>query len=548
MKERTLATFISIFLILAGILFSYAFYAVTLTGNFNFYKSEISVSDLSVSEKLNYRPDEAYHTLYRNFVSPITIPTESIREINSVTFNSVSCSAGQPYVRTYNGCYSDDLSSIICPQFTEANEYGCTFGAQKGFRYGADYFISAEYSLAPQNLFLIDNNHYVKFIAYSKNNHNQLIVGENFFLNPEIIHNSQYNYGEDVILYVPYNGDTSPFTIINQEDFEFDERNFGFFTILYSILPGVAFFLVWFYFGKEKSFKDIPESGISFAPSDRKPWHVAAYFSPPLSILDKNFMSALLLDLYNRKIIDVRVKSKKTFLKVVKPEDSSLDKVESLFLTIISKIREIAPEKYLDGQYLNMKDAMRNWKVQRALKYNLRFTFLELRKEVKKIGKTYFSQKGVIVIGLIIFLAAFISFFGFFRQNFIFFFYIFCGFFIAIVSNFTTLLISYKEQYYAEYQHWQGFKKYLNAAPSLKEHGHKGIVLWEKYLIYGAALGVSKRVIKELEHRGEISNKQGSLYLESVSLSTSVMGSSGSGGSFGGAAGGGVGGGGGGGR
>jgi len=35
----------------------------------------------------------------------------------------------------------------------------------------------------------------------------------------------------------------------------------------------------------------------------------------------------------------------------------------------------------------------------------------------------------------------------------------------------------------------------------MKEHGHRGVVLWEKYLIYATALGVAKRVLEELEKR-----------------------------------------------
>ena len=113
---------------------------------------------------------------------------------------------------------------------------------------------------------------------------------------------------------------------------------------------------------------------------------------------------------------------------------------------------------------------------------------------------------------------------------------------------YSSLLIKYKKDYYAEYIQWQAFKNNLNHAPSLKFHGYEGVKLWDKYLIYAAALGISTKVISELKNQGFISDKQYVAYASSNRVGNAFVYAGASSGSHGGAGGGGVGGGGGGGR
>lgn len=46
---------------------------------------------------------------------------------------------------------------------------------------------------------------------------------------------------------------------------------------------------------------------------------------------------------------------------------------------------------------------------------------------------------------------------------------------------------------------WKAFKKFLLDFSKLDEHDYKSIAIWEHYLVYATALGVSKQVIKELK-------------------------------------------------
>lgn len=46
---------------------------------------------------------------------------------------------------------------------------------------------------------------------------------------------------------------------------------------------------------------------------------------------------------------------------------------------------------------------------------------------------------------------------------------------------------------------WKAFKKFLLDFSKLDEHDFKSIAIWEHYLVYATALGISKKVIKELK-------------------------------------------------
>ena len=49
------------------------------------------------------------------------------------------------------------------------------------------------------------------------------------------------------------------------------------------------------------------------------------------------------------------------------------------------------------------------------------------------------------------------------------------------------------------YLKWNNFKKFLKDNSLIKEHPPESIVVWKKYLIYGAALGVADKVYKSMK-------------------------------------------------
>ena len=49
------------------------------------------------------------------------------------------------------------------------------------------------------------------------------------------------------------------------------------------------------------------------------------------------------------------------------------------------------------------------------------------------------------------------------------------------------------------YLKWSNFKKFLKDNSLINEHPPESIVVWKKYLIYGAALGVADNVYKSMK-------------------------------------------------
>ncbi len=568
MKERNLAILITLILIIMGLFIGLitSFLVLFITsGNidtsyneFNFYKSELDINGTYIKETLYYQTDKPYHTLFRNFQSKITAKNSFVK--NSISIDSVECQEGSAYFRISNNCYQkpDFTKPMDCPLYTEDNEYGCTFGNNYGFEQGKEYQISSEFTLAPDNLFKINGKYYIKFIAYGRNNHKPLTLNDNLVIKGDAIYTNEYISKEYVIIYIPYNSDIKGFNIIEKPDFEYDSTinkksnpvililiTLG--IIIMHLLPAVLFLSSWYFFGKELTEGDVPEQ-LSTYPTNRKPWEVAVFFNPPFGKIDRNFFSTMLFDFYRRKIIDLKLKKgffqEQLMIKINKKEEA-LDYIEKEFLKILSAIKDYCPEKYIEGEYFNLNKSAGSYTTQS----NLRTIYLDFQKSLDYESKKYLEKKGTIFFIVSMIVLGFVSFPLILPG--LFFLCMTSIIIVAIIASTSSLLIKYKGEFYNEYLKWQSFKKWLKGSPSMKETGHKGVVLWEEYLVYATALGVSKQVLKELKNEGLIDDKKYNFYtgvnLASTSFAVS-SGSGGHGGGFGGAGGGGVGGGGGGGR
>lgn len=542
MEEKKEVVIVCLVLLAVASIF---FYFTIFYSGFNFKKSEVSINGNIISEKLYYEPNKPYHTLFRNFKTPIRVISETscpYSQDGCVEISSVSCSEGQAYARDYS-CYTlpEKTRENNCP-YTEPNEYGCTFGDNYGFIEGEDYWIQSSYSLKPNNLFKINGKYYIKFVAYSKNKHPFLIKNKNLILDGNAISKSYYLPIEDVIIYIPYTPESIiNYNIIARNNFGFQSSSI-FFMVLIFISPAIIFFLLWYFFGKENVKVDLPPE-MSFYPRERKGWEVAAFFNPPFSAIDKNFFSAIMLDFYRRKIIDTKMKEKEIYIKINEAKDKNLDAVERKFLRILKIAYEKCPDKHKEGEYFNLKKASSSFWTRNALMKVSR----ELQKEVKKEGKKYIESKAVIFsIILLLVIGSSSLLLKIIPPVALLFFLVSLA--ITIVISFSSsILIRFKGENYKEYRHWQAFKRFLKYS-SLKLHSHKGIVVWQQHLVYASALGVAKRVLKELRKEHLINEKQYNIYMGTYNTTISFATSSGVGAGAGGVGGGGVGGGGGGGR
>ena len=538
MKESTIVLILVLVLLLLGA--GVVYFSISST-KFNFYKAEISADGKTIAETLYFKPNHDYHTLFRNFFNTIT--AKNITLENSIQINNVKCSAGTAYLKESSECtlFSNEGKKLdLCPSYTENNEYGCTFGNDLGFKKEGNYFIQSAYDLHPENLFSIKGENYIKFIAYSSDRH--VFLGENNFKTSSgIVRKNYYFPWEQVILYIPYSGSTDGFEVISKSSFEFDNSALRLILLLlFALFPSMVVFFGWFFFGRKNNYPSIP-SEMSSYPNEREGWEVSCFFNTPFGSMGHNFLSTILISLYHKKVIDIQLRGKDLWIKINNTKEK-LDKIENNFLNFLKDLYRLSNKKYLDGDYFYLK------KVLQSLELNLYVTsfFSMISKDIQKEQRKYINKKG----NMFVLLVSLIGFFCFiFINPFGMIFYIFIISFLIIFGFTSTLFVKFKGDYYNEYKHWQAFKKYLSHSFTISHGDHRAVAIWDHYLIYATALGVSKKVIKELRQANIIDEKHFAIYSGIYHSSFSFVNSAGSsGGGFGGAGAGGIGGGGGGGR
>jgi len=225
------------------------------------------------------------------------------------------------------------------------------------------------------------------------------------------------------------------------------------------------------------------------------------------------------------------------------------DDFEKDFMLLLKSIIKYSKSSKQYNGYYSIKNLPYSPMGRLAISLN----YQDLSKTITEKGKEYQTDKKFGVF-LLITITSIFACWGL-DNLFLIFALLTQSFFALIFSSFNQeLFFKFKKDYFSEYEKWQAFRKYLNTSYTIKSYGHKGIVIWQKYLVYASALGVANRVLKELETQNIITSEQVHTY-QGISTFSNTVGyiplssgtSSGTGG-FSGASGGGIGGGGGGGR
>jgi len=76
--------------------------------------------------------------------------------------------------------------------------------------------------------------------------------------------------------------------------------------------------------------------------------------------------------------------------------------------------------------------------------------------------------------------------------------FIVCSVYLRRISGRYVLLTKFGEE---EYDKWRGLYKFLNSETLMNERTVVDLVIWEQYLVYATAFGISKKVIKALQLR-----------------------------------------------
>ncbi|MGV8141038.1 MAG: DUF2207 family protein [Candidatus Woesearchaeota archaeon] len=564
MKERSQIVLLVIILLIIGapLIYTTIFYS-----QFTFYKSEISMLDSNtIEEKLYFKPDKAYHTLYRDFETPI-LPIYS-PGINQIQIISVTCSHGKPYYEDNVGIQHIMAENPeISMTHTERNEYGCGFGDVLGFSEREEYFISARYRLDPDSLTEYNGKHYIKFVAYGKSRH-PLLSPKTLEVTGDVIYPRYAASSSEFVMYIPYEPkDLDKYKIVHKSSLgTFNNILVIILYMLLAICPAMICFIIWYLFGKELKEEDMPEE-LSQYPKERKAWEVSVYFHPPFGDLDQNFLPTMILDFYHRKIIDIKtikegliIKQPQIYIKILKPEGTALDDVDLEVMNFLKGMEYTGKSK---GEYFCIKDisagmVMKDGKKRRDFfaPTTAKSYYETLKKKIKDHSKEHISYTGLgmlvgAYIASLIILTLLIVFIG--QASSILFETIritmlVSALIIGIFYRKTSLFIRFKDDYYTEFQQWQGFKRYLSHLDTIPRTPYKGVVMWEKYLIYATALGVGKKVLEEMKKLNMINQNTYTAY-SCIYTNTAFGSFSSSGGSGGGGmGGGGIGGGGGGGR
>lgn len=547
MKERSLITLLVAGLLVFGI--AVFWFQNIANSQFTFDSAVIEFQGNVVRERLSFVPDKPYHTLYRNFNTPIMLQyggSLAKYSADHILINSVECSVGTPYYKDYQGNFvSEEVDYPL--EYTEANEFGCSFGSVYGFEKGREYFVSAEYVLNPKKLYEIEDRHYIRFVAYEKDLHPSLVNGESLRIDGDAVLTKSLFSGTDTIIYLPFEPE-------NLEEYEILDIAWNYrweglggliIKLIVCILPAIACILVWLMFGREKQEGDYP-SELSQYPKERKSWEVSALFNPPFGSLDRNFLPTIVLDFYSRKIIDIqfrkegRLFGKELFIKIIS-EGKVIDETEKKVISFLKVAENI--EKPKDG-FFSISRASR--KLSGSL---ILASYNSLSKHVLKKSKEYLDYKGKTILSLSLVVCAMIWLISGVNPLLAFAPSIITG----IISARSSLFVRFKEDYYLEFQKWKGFRKYLSNSNSMRNTPPHGVVMWEKYLVYATALGVGSKVLKEMKQLNMIDSKEYDNYrfiytANAFGSFSSSSGSSGGSGGGGGMGGGGIGGGGGGGR
>lgn len=264
---------------------------------------------------------------------------------------------------------------------------------------------------------------------------------------------------------------------------------------LYIPLAGFLIFLIILWFFYKKYGAEYKHSKNYFyyreIPSDIPP-AVLGYLIN-FGDIRVEYIVATLMDLIHRKFIDIEMidEKKKRYLLERLPNNEQLNDYEDILLN-----------KIIFDKSQTTEISELNKKFNKSPSHFAKL-FEDLEEKIGEKSKEYdfFDQvsagKGSLITGFSIVIGILSLVLGGIFKNPAFYswitlvpIYMFVG-----IKAIPRRSVKGKE----EYDKWMAFKRYLNDFSNLKEYGPKSVVIWEKYLIYGIILGVSRKVIKALK-------------------------------------------------
>lgn len=240
-----------------------------------------------------------------------------------------------------------------------------------------------------------------------------------------------------------------------------------------------------------------------------------------------DIVSAIILDLVYKKIINLQIKDKKIYIKLLK-EPNNLNEDELAIYKLlklsnekneeyfeIGKLKDFAKKEYI--KYNNLIQKMVN--EARESIYRQKLVDKANKKSYSKCKNAKSIYQIVIWIIQFIIIAFFIGFIPWFEKIYISIFGIayksqFIIHTILILPMIITFIIQLKIKMLAqpkiavltqsgaeEKEKWKALKRYLEEYSLIKEKDIFSLEIWEKYLIYATAFGIADRVIEQMKSK-----------------------------------------------
>lgn len=312
-----------------------------------------------------------------------------------------------------------------------------------------------------------------------------------------------------------YTGKTALSEILDEEQNYADQANTERFAAKFQFIGGavlliasiIAVFLLWRKYGRPhrtsfdgEYYRELPAS---YSPAE------ANYLMNKGTVTSPAFM-ATLLDLARRKFLKIEEEThtvdrllfdkEVTSYRLTRLEQPTANTAKDASLTVLHphelRLLELLFEDISnDGQSLLLDDIETYTKRSRNF-YNIWNSWVALvTSKARKLNFFEAQSKAVKFTSLIGFLLFLLGFFLFSR---IFFFAVaslLSGILIMVVPNTFKRRSPQGEEDYAK---WKAFKRFLLHFSQMDKNEIPSLIIWEQYLVYAAALGIAKEVLKQL--------------------------------------------------
>lgn len=263
-----------------------------------------------------------------------------------------------------------------------------------------------------------------------------------------------------------------------------------------TILSITFLILIFNFFGREK---EIQYSGIyeREIPYNDSPDIVNAIVVNQLSKIDSDGISAVIMDLYKKKYVELDKEGE--YIKILDRDGNDLSETEKFFYQLLKKYsyenifsfsqlkKTLSKDKKLAKDFLDEFNAYKSLVVDIA----------KSRKYLSLAG-TYLSY----LVGIFSIISSILIFFYFSKINFLYqsvfsslIFAIGAGVFILPKDVFGSWSKEGREYYLK----WKNFEKFLTEYSLLSQYPPESIILWEDYLVYATALSIADKVEKHLK-------------------------------------------------